>query len=124
MQDGKFTILVVDDGIDVLETETTVLGEFGYNVIPCTSADEALAIVAGDASVDMVLTDVVMLGDIDGWHLAERIRELRPSIKVAFTSGYVQPSTLSILTARGELFLPKPWKADALANFMRRALAP
>ena len=123
MQDGKFTILVIDDTIDVLELETTVLGELGYNVIPCNSADEALAIVAVDASLDMVLTDVVLIGDIDGWHLAERIRELRPNIKVAFTSAYVQPATLSILTARGELFLPKPWKADALANFMRRTLA-
>lgn len=100
-----------------------MLGEFGYYVIPCTSADEALAIIARDDTIDMVLTDVVMPGEIDGWHLAERIRNLRPRIKVAFTSGYVMPSTRSILTARHELFLPKPWRPDALADLIRRAFA-
>jgi DNA-binding NtrC family response regulator len=123
MQDDKITILVIDDSADVLEIETIALGEFGYNVIPCTRADEALAIVAGNTPLDMVLTDVVLTGDIDGWHLADRIRAMRPNIKVAFTSGYVQPTTLSVLRARGAFFLPKPWRADALENFLRCASA-
>jgi CheY-like chemotaxis protein len=122
MQDRKSTILVIDDEPDVLEVETAVLGEFGYFVIPCARADEALAIVAGDTPLDMVLTDIVMMGGIDGWHLAEKMRTLRPSLKVVFTSGYVMPSTLAIVAARGELFLQKPWTAEALADVMRRAL--
>jgi CheY-like chemotaxis protein len=123
MPDKKTTILVIDDSADVLEIETIALGEFGYTVIPCTRSDEALAIVSSDTPLDIVLTDIVLTGDIDGWHLADRIRALRPNIKVVFTSGYVQPTTLSIVKARGEFFLPKPWRAEALENFMRRALA-
>jgi DNA-binding NtrC family response regulator len=123
MRDDKPTILVVDDDIDVLETETLMLDEFGYNAIPCTRADEALEIVASDIPLDMVLTDVIMVGSIDGWHLAERIRAVRPNLKIAFTSGYLMPSTVEKVVARGELFLPKPWRAVALADFVKGALA-
>jgi DNA-binding NtrC family response regulator len=123
MRDDKPTILVVDDDIDVLETETIMLDEFGYNAIPCTRADEALKIVASDIPLDMVLTDVIMVGSIDGWHLAERIRAVRPNLKIAFTSGYLMPQTIEKVIARGVLFLPKPWRAVALADFVRGALA-
>jgi len=123
VRDRQFTILVIDDVIAVLEIEAAVLGELGYNVIPSNSAREALAIIAGNAAIDMVLTDVVMIGEIDGWELAERARELRPNLKVVFTSGYMKPSAVADMVARGQSFLPKPWKADAVANFMRRALA-
>jgi CheY-like chemotaxis protein len=123
MRDDKPTILVVDDDIDVLETETIMLDEFGYNTIPCTRADEALEIVASGMPLDMVLTDVIMVGSIDGWHLAERIRAVRPHLKIAFTSGYLMPSTVDKVIARGELFLPKPWRAVTLMNFVRGALA-
>jgi DNA-binding NtrC family response regulator len=123
MRDDKPTILVVDDDIDVLETETILLDEFGYNAIPCTRADEALEIVASDIPLDMVLTDLIMAGSIDGWRLAERIRAVRPNLKIAFTSGYLMPLAVEKVIERGELFLPKPWRAAALADFVRGALA-
>jgi DNA-binding NtrC family response regulator len=123
MQDDRPTILVIDDDVDVLETETIALEEFGYNAIPCSRDDEALEIVASDIPLAMVLTDIVMVGSIDGWHLAERIRAVRPNLKIAFTSGYVMPSTAAEVVARGVLFLPKPWKATEFAEFVRGALA-
>lgn len=123
MRERRLNILVVDDEIDVLEIETLLLAELGYNVIPCNSATEALAVIAGDDTIDMVLTDLVMLGDIDGWRLSEKIHELRPNLKVAFTSGYVKPSATATMAALNEQLLGKPWHSDELAEFVRRALA-
>jgi DNA-binding NtrC family response regulator len=122
MQDDRPTILVIDDDVDVLEIETIALEEFGYHAIPCTSDDAALEIVASDIPLAMVLTDIVIDGSIDGWHLAERIRAVRPDLKIAFTSGYMMPSTAAKVAARGELFLLKPWTANALSEFVRAAL--
>jgi CheY-like chemotaxis protein len=82
-----------------------------------------MEIVASNIPLAMVLTDIVIVGSIDGWHLAERIRAMRPDLKIAFTSGYVMPSTVEIVAERGELLLPKPWSATGLAEFVRCALA-
>jgi DNA-binding NtrC family response regulator len=119
----RATILVVDDEVAILELETNFLAELGYNVIPTNSPDEALAIVAADRSVDLVLTDLVMLGDMDGWSLSERIHVLRPELKVAFTSGYVNPAAMAKLARSGLMVLHKPWRPDQLARFVQRALS-
>src|SRR5580704_17627729 len=111
MQDDKPTILVIDDDVGVLETETNMLDDFGYNVIPCSGADEALAVVASDIPLDMVLTDIIIVGSIDGWHLSEEIRAVRPHLKIAFTSGYLGPWAEDKYVVAGELYLPKPWRA-------------
>jgi DNA-binding NtrC family response regulator len=117
------TILVVDDETDVLEIETLLLAELGYDVIPCNSASEALAIIAAGDPIDMVLTDLVMLGDMDGWRLSEKIHEVCPRMKVAFTSGYVKPAAAAKIASRDHPLLSKPWRADEVALFMRQALA-
>ncbi len=123
VQEKKATILVVDDEIDVLEIETLLLADLGYEVIPTNSVSEALAFITSDASIDMVLTDLVMLGDIDGWRLAERVHQLRPDMKVVFTSGYVKPPTMARMAALGQQVLAKPWRLDELAVFIRQVLA-
>jgi DNA-binding NtrC family response regulator len=123
MRDDKPTILVIDDDLGVLETETNMLDDFGYNVIPCSRADEALDIVASDIPLDMVLTDIIIVGSMNGWRLAERIRAMRPHLKIAYTSGYLAPSTGDQVVVRGERYLPKPWRATALEDFVRDALA-
>jgi DNA-binding NtrC family response regulator len=119
----RATILIVDDEVAILELETNFLAELGHNVIPTNSPDEALAIVAADSSIDLVLTDLVMLGDMDGWSLSERIHEMRPDLKVAFTSGYVNPTAMTKLARDGLLVLHKPWRPEQLARFVQRALA-
>jgi DNA-binding NtrC family response regulator len=123
MRDDQPIILVIDDDVEVLETEIIALEEFGYNAIPCTRDEEALEIVASDIPLAMVLIDIVIVGSIDGWHLAERLRAVRPDLKIAFTSGYAMPSTAANVVARGILFLQKPWKAIEFAEFVRGALA-
>ena len=117
------TILVIDDDPSILEIETLVLGDHGYEVIPSNSAKEALAIVAGGGPIDIVLCDLVLVGEMDGWSFAERSRELRPKIKIVFTSGYVAPPTIANLETAGTHVLHKPWRPDELVAFIRRALS-
>ena len=123
MQRRRATILIVDDEVAILELETNFLAEIGYNVIPTSSPDEALAIVAADSTIDLVLTDLVMLGNMDGWSLSEQIHVLRPELKVAFTSGYVSPAAMAKLARGGLMVLHKPWRPEQLARFVQRALA-
>src|SRR5277367_4135217 len=110
LEDDKPTILVIDDDLGVLQTETNMLDDFGYHVIPCSRADEALEIVASDTPLDMVLTDIIIVGSMNGWRLAERIRAVRPHLKIAFTSGYLGHLTGDRVVSRGEMYLPKPWR--------------
>ena len=117
------TILVVDDEPHVLEIETIVLAEHGFNVIPSNSAKEALAIVAGDGPIDIVLCDLVLVGEMDGWSFAERSREIRPNMRIVFTSGYVAPPVIASLKSTGTHVLRKPWRPDELVAFIRRALS-
>jgi DNA-binding NtrC family response regulator len=123
MRDDKPTILVIDDDVAVLQVETNMLQEFGYNVISCSRSDVALDIVASHVPLDMVLIDIIIVGSMNGWSLAERIRAARPHLKIAYTSGYLGPTASDQVIVRGERYLPKPWKATALENFVRDALA-
>jgi CheY-like chemotaxis protein len=117
------TILVIDDDPSILEIETIVLADHGFNVIPSNSAKEALAIVADSGPIDLVLCDLVLVGEMDGWSFAERSREIRPKIKIVFTSGYVAAPAIANLESTGTHVLRKPWRPDELIVFIRRALA-
>jgi CheY-like chemotaxis protein len=123
MDDHGQTILVVDDDAAALEVETMALSELGYIVIPSTSGDEALGIASSGLPIDMVLTDLVMPGGMDGCRLASRLRQLCPDVKIAYTSGYVSASASAAMAARGEPILMKPWNFDDLKDFVGAVLA-
>jgi CheY-like chemotaxis protein len=122
MEDRSFTILVVDDDTHALELETLALTELGYTVVPSNSADEALRLAASGLAIDLLFTDLVMPGGTDGYALAKRLREMRPEMKIAFTSGYVSRAVSAAMAARGEPILLKPWKFDDLKDFVQDVL--
>ncbi|MGC7974419.1 response regulator, partial [Salmonella enterica] len=66
------------------------LNMLGYNTLVAASATEALAIVDGGAAFDLLFTDVIMPGPMNGTQLALEVARRRPSVKVLFTSGYPQ----------------------------------
>ena len=108
------TILLVEDENGVRETTARILTHAGYKVIATETPAEALEVFAGaPAGVDLLLTDVVM-PDMHGPELAERLLESRPELPVVFVSGYsdVMPATATA-TAR-MAFVPKPFAAAAL----------
>jgi len=121
---GNETILVVEDDAMVRRHATTLLQSLGYSVVAAASADEALAIVDSDRPIDVLFTDIVMPGSMNGRALSEIARARRPSLGVLFTSGYTE----NILVHGGRLdpnvlLLPKPYHKAELARMVRAALA-
>ena len=93
---GSGTILIVEDEEMLLWTTTMMLEEMGYKVIQAGTPESAIGICAQGGEIDMVLTDVVMPG-MNGREMVERIRGIRPGIRVLFMSGY----TADIVAQRG-----------------------
>ena len=120
---GLETILAVEDDRMVRDYVAAQLRSLGYAVIPASNAAEALAILDGGAALDLLFTDVIMPGGVDGRELADQARRRRPSLKVLFTSGYTQ--TAIVHHGRldpGVLLLAKPYRTIDLARMIRKAL--
>ncbi len=82
------TVLLVEDDQQVLQLTKVQLESMGYQVIPAGNVTRALEVLQSQTPLDLLLTDVVMPGGINGRQLAEAARELHPDLPVLFTSGY------------------------------------
>ncbi len=87
---GAGTVLVVDDESQLRELAVETLKTRGYRVLSAGSGKEALAVLAREPGIDLLFSDVVMPGAVDGYELAERALAERPALKVLLTSGYSQ----------------------------------
>ncbi len=117
------TILVVEDDPIVRASVIVQLQSLGYMTITATKADEALAIIDSGAAFDLLFTDVVMSGSMNGRRLAEEVAKRRTALKVLFTSGYTEDAMIHHgRMERGVLLLPKPYRKSDLARMIRRAL--
>jgi PAS domain S-box-containing protein len=124
MEGGVETILVVEDDPTVLKSVTTQLKSLGYKTITAVNAAEALAVIDSGAAFDLLFTDLVMPGPMNGRQLAEEASKRRASLKVLFTSGYTEDAVIHHgRLARGVLLLAKPYRKADLARMIRQALA-
>jgi PAS domain S-box-containing protein len=89
---GTETILVVDDRKEVAELARAILEEFGYTVHLAHDGAEAIRMIAGDQPLDMLFTDLIMPGGMNGVMLAREARRQRPRLKVLLTTGYADDS--------------------------------
>jgi PAS domain S-box-containing protein len=120
---GHETILCVEDDRDVRQYVTVQLESLGYKVIPAANATDALAISAKGTPFDLLFTDIVMSGGINGRELADRMVAARPSLRVLFTSGYAYDSPHATGRATmGAPLLTKPYRKAELARMLRRSL--
>jgi CheY-like chemotaxis protein len=94
------------------------LTALGYKVVPAKDAQSALAILASEAAVDLLFTDVVMPGGMSGPELAEAARRLRPGLRVLFTTGYAETS----VDVADRQVLRKPYGRRGLATAVRAVL--
>jgi PAS domain S-box-containing protein len=120
---GTETVLVVEDEPMVRDVARATLERQGYRVRTATNGLEGLAVAAdlGD-ELAIVVTDIVM-PQMGGWEMAERLREQRPGMKILFTSGYNE----EIANAGGRVeqdvdFLPKPYLPTVLTQRVRQVL--
>jgi len=119
---GAETILVVEDDDEVRSVALAFLGKLGYHVLQAADAMQALARIDSDEPIDLLFTDVVMRGELDGPALAREATRRRPGLRVVFTSGHA-PESIALLERRaGAELLPKPYRIDQLARIVRRAL--
>lgn len=110
------TVLIVDDSADVAQVTSSLFENLGYDTIYRDSADAALKFLAGGAKIDLVFSDIVMPGTIDGVGLASEIRSRYPNLPVILTTGY-SDGTQSV--SSDLKILRKPFDADALKNFIQ-----
>ena len=119
---GTETILVVDDEQAICELAKNMLESKGYQVITADSGEAALKVLDRKADIDLLLSDIIMPG-MDGYKLAEKVREKYPGIKIQLMSGYDDKRKR---TEDDEVLyqsiLHKPYTANKLFTAVRRAL--
>ena len=120
---GRETVLVVEDQADVREVAVALLEDLGYAVFEATDGQQALGVLSERPEVDLLFTDIVMPGGMDGTDLAKKARSLRPYLPVVFASGYAEASVLreGELTIAGGI-VTKPYRRTDLAAKIRQAL--
>jgi PAS domain S-box-containing protein len=118
---AKASVLVVEDNDDVRELAEQMLRMDGYAVQSAASGEQALDLLRQGARVDLLFTDVIMPGGMNGIELAEQARTLRPGLPVLVTTGYMEE-----LPARGRKggleILAKPYRQESLLERVRVAL--
>jgi PAS domain S-box-containing protein len=118
------TILVVEDSDDVLTLAVEHLEALGYRVLTARSAAEALELLdrPGQVAIDLLFTDILMPGSMNGLVLAERVRERLPEVAVLLTTGYNEDLVAEGPSAPSWDVLGKPYRRTALADRVRAAL--
>ena len=102
----------------------TQLHSLGYVTLDAANAAEALAIVEAGNEFDLLFTDVIMPGAMNGRQLANELQRRKPGLKVLFTSGYTENAIIHHgRLDTGVLLLAKPYRKSDMAVMIRRALA-
>ncbi len=116
-------ILAVEDDTLVRDQVVALLDGMGYRVTSAASGADAMRIIQGDEAIDLLFTDVIMPGGMNGRQLAEAACALRPGLRVLFTSGYTE----NAIVHHGRLdpgvqLLSKPYRRAELAAKVRKVL--
>lgn len=118
---GSETILVAEDETSILRLAETMIGKLGYSVLSASTPGEAIK-RAEETPIDLLITDVVM-PEMSGRELSERLREHHPSLKTLYMSGY----TADVIARQGVLddgvaFIQKPFSFRELAERIREII--
>ncbi|MET0981099.1 MAG: response regulator [Telluria sp.] len=122
-EDGgdKPRILVVEDNEDVRELAESMLGAAGYAVVSAPSGEQALALLESDDGIDLVFTDVLMPGGMNGLQLADQVRQRRPDTPILITTGYMEELAAAPQAQRLDI-ISKPYRQDELLSRVRAIL--
>nr|WP_229510645.1 MULTISPECIES: response regulator [unclassified Massilia] len=119
-ESARARILVVEDNEDVRELAETMLEGAGYAVVSAPSGEQALTLLEEGSAIDLVFTDVMMPGGMNGLQLADQVRARRPGTPILVTTGYMD----ELPTARGQRLdiLSKPYRQEDLLARVRAIL--
>ncbi len=118
---GELVVLVVEDDMDVRNIVVASVRELGYRALTASSADEALALLAGDGPIDLLFSDVMMPGGLNGLQLAEAAQRQRPGLRILLTSGYTGDFDQS--APAGVPLLSKPYNREQLLSHLQASFA-
>jgi two-component system, NtrC family, sensor kinase len=116
------TVLIVEDDETVLGAVNLSLKALGYRTLTAADAREALGVLRRDEPIDLLFTDIVMPGAMNGVELAREARKLRQDIKVLLTSGYAATNAADY-RSYGFAVLDKPYRQAELAQSIASVLA-
>jgi PAS domain S-box-containing protein len=120
---GHEFVLVVEDDAFVRDHAIASLESLGYQVMVASDGRQALAMLESGARPELLFTDIVMPGGLNGWDLARRARALMPALKVLYTSGYpVEALSGRVKLEQGASLLAKPYRLADLARRVRDVL--
>lgn len=120
---GSERILIVEDDDLVRQNLVVQLGRLGYTIVTAVTASAALKILEENPSFDLLFTDVVMPGGMNGRQLAETALERWPGLKVLLASGYSEDPLIRERGLQSQMdFIGKPYRRTELAETIRKIL--
>lgn len=117
---GGETILLVEDQEEVAEVAQAMLEELGYTVVCANEAQQALTVLEERSDIDLLLTDIVMPGTLNGADLAARVQEEK-GLKAVLVTGYADKAIPSDQFEKFEVIL-KPFRMEELGQRVRAVL--
>ena len=120
----KMKILVVEDNSSVREVAAAMIEEMGFETITATNGHEGLQMIDDQRDIDLVLSDVIMAGGMNGPELAAKAIKLRPELRILFMSGYAPGSVRQMNDLPDTIELVnKPFTRNDLTEKVKKALA-
>ena len=124
IEGGNETVLVVEDDALVRRYVMTQIESLGYTTLEAANASDALRFIDEAPAIDLLFTDVIMPGIMNGRQLVDEALKRRPGLKTLFTSGYTENAIVHHgRLDSGVLLLAKPYRKSELARMIRLALA-
>jgi two-component system NtrC family sensor kinase len=121
--EGSETVLVVEDDPQVNKLAVEALEERGYGVISAPDGASALRILEDKSHLDLLLTDVVLPGGMNGRQLSDEVLRLRPGTHVLYVTGYTRNAIIHHGRLDPDIYLlTKPFTAEALTRKVRQIL--
>ena len=117
------TILIVEDEFLIRASLSDYLQDSGFKVLEASRATEAIEIIEKTGlQLDLIFSDVLMPGPIDGFGFAHWIRANRPALPIILTSGAFNKAASAEELRENELFMAKPYNLEAVASRMRAVI--
>ncbi len=119
------TVLLVEDSDAVRAVVAKMLEEGGFTVLQASGGEEALAFARrGDAQIDLLLTDIVM-PEVSGVELADRLERERPDVRILFMTGYAEEVVVNEgILGKGRECIGKPFTQEQITRRVRKILFP
>jgi len=121
--DANPVVLIVDDEVDLLDIATAYLAEMGCKAYTAADSKEALQLIESEKDIDLMVTDIIMPGGMNGVELAQKVRQLNPKIKIIYCSGFPADALAerSMQLVDGPL-LHKPYQRDEFRALVRHTM--